>query len=572
MTSSFKDGFRMGPVEVRPAENLLVIGERTARVEPKSMDVLMVLARAAGQLVERDDLVRQVWPRGYVTDDALNRCISQLRNALGDRPRQAEYIGTVPRRGYRLLQPVEPVQAVHAVERTLVLPFQNLSESMDEYVADGLTELLIARLSVALDRPVISRTTAMSFRDSGVPLPEIGRQLGVSWIVEGSLMQIAEQVQIVVQLIDANTDEHLWAESWTRSTGDLLAALNEISVLVATRIRTELHGPDKPAPAPPKLRPDLLRLFLLGVQLNGRRSRDLVRQAVDCFERVLAEEPRHAPSVSAMAMSYFLLAHYGAIDAGEGFGRARELAEQALALDADLADARLHLAAVAFHHDWDFRRAEELVGAALEMNPSLEMALLLSANISLVTRHYERAQAFIARAMEIDPLNIGVLMNAGDHLILQHRFREAIRTLGTALEIDDRFRPGLLRLALAEAFDGQADAARASLERCRSISGEDLFYLEYRAIVEGRCGDVGAARQAAEKLQHEAGRAGRKLPWPLARAWVSAGEHERAIAHLREAFEERSGSMPFLGHTPVFDPVRDRPEVQELMRRVGLPR
>ena len=173
LTSSFKDGFRMGPVEVRPAENLLVIGERTARVEPKSMDVLMVLARAAGQLVERDDLVRQVWPRGYVTDDALNRCISPLRSAVGDRPGQAEYIGTVPRRGYRLLQPVEPVQAVHAVERTLVLPFQNLSESMDEYVADGLTELLIARLSVALDRPVISRTKDMSLWASRVSLLEI---------------------------------------------------------------------------------------------------------------------------------------------------------------------------------------------------------------------------------------------------------------------------------------------------------------------------------------------------------------------------------------------------------------
>jgi TolB-like protein/Tfp pilus assembly protein PilF len=571
LTSSLKDGFRLGPVEVRPAENLLVIGERTARVEPKSMDVLVALAGAGGQLVERDELVRQVWPRGYVTDDALNRCVSQLRNALGDRPRQAEYIGTVPRRGYRLLQTVEPLEAGPAVERTLVLPFQNLSESMDEYVADGLTELLIARLSMALDRPVISRTTAMSFKGSGVPLSEIGRQLGVRWIVEGSLMQIAEQVQIVVQLIDANTDAHLWAESWTRPVGDLLAALNEISVLVAARIRTELQGPNEAAPAPLKLRPDLLRFYLLGVQLNGRRSRELLRQAVDCFERVLAEEPRHAPSVSAMAMSYFLLAHYGAIDAGQGFGRARELAEQALALDGDLADARLHLAAVAFHHDWNFREAEELVGVALEMNPNLEMALLLSANISLVSRQYERAQAFIARALEIDPLNIGVLMNAGDHLILQHRYREATRTLGTALEIDDRFRPGLLRLALALAFDGQADPARASLERCRSIAGEDLFYLEYRAIVEGRCGDVGTARQAAEKLQDEAGKAGRKLPWPLARAWVSAGEHDRAIAYLQEAFAERSGSMPFLGHTPVFDPIRDRPEVHDLMRRVGLP-
>jgi tetratricopeptide (TPR) repeat protein len=205
------------------------------------------------------------------------------------------------------------------------------------------------------------------------------------------------------------------------------------------------------------------------------------------------------------------------------------------------------------------------------MNPNLEMGLLVSANICLVKRQYEHSQSFMARALEIDPLNIGLLMNAGDHLILQRRYPEARRMLAAALEMDDGFRPGLFRLALAQAFDDEPDQARASLERCRKMAGEDLFFLEYRAIVEGRCGAVDAARSAAAKLQSEADRQGRKLPWSLARAWVSAGDHERAIACLREAHEVRSGSMPFLGLTPVFDPIRERPEVRELMRRVGLP-
>jgi TolB-like protein/tetratricopeptide (TPR) repeat protein len=566
---SLERGFRLGAVEVRPAERTLRIEGSAVSIEPKSMDVLLALARSGRDIVSREELIRQVWPRGYVTDDALNRCISNLRSALGDTPRNARFIGTVPRRGYRLLQDVEALDGAAMPQGALVLPFQNLSEAMEEYVADGLTELLIARLSVALDQPVISRTTAMSFKGTQEALPSISRRLGVHWVIEGSLMQMGDQVQIVVQLIDADTDTHTWAETWIRPVGDLLSVLNEISALVATRVRSELHGAPAPAPTRQTLRPDLLRDYLLGIQLNGRRTRGSLSQAVTCFERVLASEPGHAPSLSGMAMSYFLLAHYGALDAAEGFGQARRLAESALALDSDLADARLHLAAVAFHHDWNFKQAEQSVKTALEMNPNLEMALVLSANIHLVRNRYEQAQACIARAMEIDPLNIGLLMNAGDHLILQRRFPEAIGVLHSALDIESRFRPGCLRLALAQACDGQPDAARASLERCLEMAGEDLFYLEYKAIVEGRCGRIATAVKAAEALQDKAERAGRELPWALARAWVSAQQPERAVAYLQRAFETRSSSMPFLGFTPVFDPIREHPQVREWVARIG---
>lgn len=533
------------------------------------MEVLLALAEAGPELVSRKALVAKVWPRGYVTDDSLNRCISNLRAALGDNARSPEFIVTVPRRGYRLAQPVR-ARAAETDEGLLVLPFQDLSPGADDYVADALTELLIARLSNALHRPVISRTTAMSFRNAREGLRPIGGRLGVRWFVEGSVLQIQGRVQIVAQLIDGSTDAHVWAETWTRETGDLLTILNEVSRLVAGQLRGELEGPEASVEGQSRLPADLMREYLHGVQLNSRRSPGTIRQAIACFARVLEARPEHVPALSGTAISHFLLAHYGALAPAEGFGTCRRLAERALELDPRHVESQVHLAAVEFHHDWAFARAEQRVRDALARNANLEIAWLVLANILQAGRRPEAAQHSIDRALEIDPLNTGLLMNAGDHLILQHRFGEAVSALRSAIDIDKGFRPAWLRLSLALAFDGRGAEARECLEQARRLGGKDAGYFEYLAIAEGRVGKAEAARHAAEELEKLVTQGQAVLPWSLARAWASAGDADQAVNYLRAALAMRSSSMPFLGVTPVFDSIRNLEGVQEVMRQVGL--
>lgn len=569
MPEAHARGFRLGGVEVRPAECVLQRDGRTVRVEPKAMEVLLALAEAGPDLVGREALVAKVWPRGYVTDDALNRCISNLRAALGDNARSPEFIVTVPRKGYRLAQPVR-ARAAEASEGLLVLPFQDLSSGTDDYVADALTELLIARLSNALNRPVISRTTAMTLRNARETLGPIGQRLGVRWFVEGSVLQIQGRVQVVVQLIDGSTDAHVWAETWTRDTSDLLTILNEISRLVTSQLRGELEGQEALAEGQSRLPADLLREYLHGVQLNSRRSHGALRQAIDCFARVLEARPDHVPSLSATAASYFLLAHYGAIAPEEGFRTCRQLVRRALELDPRHIESRVHLAAIEFHHDWNFAPAEQHVRDALARNANLEIAWLLLANILQVQGRPEAAQRSIDRALEIDPLNTGLLMNAGDHLILQHRFGEAVSALRSAVDIDKDFRPAWLRLSLALAFDGRDAEARKCLEQARRLGGKDAGYFEYLAIAEGRAGKVEGARHAAEELEKLVAQGQTVLPWSLARAWAAAGKADRAIDHLRAALAMRSSSLPFLGVTPVFDSIRHLEGVQEVMRQAGL--
>lgn len=572
MSELLENGFKLGDALVKPTESVIVLGGRPRHVEPKAMQVLVALAKAGEAVVPRERLTTEVWPRGYVTDDALNRCISHLRSALDDNPRDPLYIATVPRKGYRLALPVALLDANTGHDSTLVLPFQNLTSSQEGYFADGLTELLIARLSVTLEQPVISRTTAMTFKNAQRDLPSISKQLGVRWVVEGSVMSLGEQVQVVVQLIDAHSDSHSWADTWTRPLENTLTLLNEISREIAVRIRTEMQPGPARMPRAQSLPSDLLRQYLLGLQLTSRRSPPALRQAMACFEKVLQELPDHAPSLSGVGMCWVLLAHYGAVPVQEGFSKARQFAQKALALDSEpQADALLHLAAVEFFFDWDFDGAEASVERGLAIDPHHNIGLLMAANINLVKRRNERAQGFMDRALAQDPLNIGLLMNSGDHLILQQRFGEAVNALNAALEIDPGFRPALLRLALANSFDGRAAEALECLDRARSNGGEDAAYFEYLAIVNGRLGQEDAARAAATKLQALFDQSAGASPWSLARAWTSAGDLERGVACLESALEARSSSMPFLAITPVLAPIRDLPRVREIMRKAGLP-
>lgn len=571
MAGELDKGFRLGPVEVRPAESVVVAGVETRHVEPKVMAVLLALAESAGDTVSREALLARVWPRGFVTDDAINRCISSLRAALGDKPRESRYIVTVPRKGYRLALAVEPLTGTRQARGILVLPFQELSPTGDAYVADALTELLIARLAVALCQPVISRTTAMTFRNSSRDLASISRQLDVRWVVEGTVMQTGEQVQIVVQLIDAATDTHSWAESWTRPVGDMLGVLNEISRLVAGGVRSELQVME-PAPARQQSLPtDLLRHYLHGVSLNSKRTHSASQRAVCCFQRVLQAVPDHVPAACGLAQSFVLLAHYGALPAAEGFEKAREYAEAALNLAPESDAALAHLAAVNFFFDWDFKLAEQRIERALSIHPANDVARVMAANIDAVNGRGERALGHIDRALEVDPMNIGLLMNSGDHLILQNRFAEAVQALGQALDIEPGFRPAQLRLALALAFLGRKEDAMSCLDAVHATGGEDAAYLEFLSIVQGVLGQRGAATATAGRLERLSGSISAVTPWARARAWAAAGDAPQAIRRLQDAFETRSSSMPFLGITPVFSEIRGLPAVRELLGRIGLP-
>ena len=561
----------LGACEIRPSENSVIKNGEVQHIEPKSMAVLLYLAANEKGTVLRDDLISTIWPRGFVTDDVLSRCISQLRAALGDSAKTPTYIATVPRKGYRLLQSVK-LATFHELDGVLVLPFQHLAaHGKGEYLADGLTELLIARLAVALDQRVISRTTTMTFKGRSPDMLFISRELGVKWVIEGSLLQLGKQLQVVVQLVDAEADKHNWAETWLRPAEDIMTVLNEISRQISTQVNEKLNSPAKNNDDAVELPDELVLRYVQGIHHVSKRTAVALRQAVTCFSDVLTQQPEHAPALGGISTCYVLLAHYGAEKVEVGMAKAREFAERALNIDPKNSDALSALGAVCFFYDWDFEKASELAETALRYKPNFELALMLAANVNLVKGSYEKSQCFVDIAIRTDPLNVGVLMNAGDLLILQRRYGEAIKSLMQALELEPGFRPACLRLALAYSLHGQHQEATTKLRAALRLGGEDAQFFEYQAMIRAQAGDDVTAKISARKLQKMSDDGEVVLPWALARAWAAAGEPDIAVGFLEQAYSSASSSIPFLGQTPLLHSVRDRAEVQELIKRIGLP-
>jgi TolB-like protein len=236
--------FRIGDWIVEPMLLRIVGSTGSTHVEPRAMDVLVALAQRAGEIVSRDALILAVWKHPHVTDEALSRCISILRHALGDDQDEPRYLETIRKRGYRLLPLVEAARGTKAEADVsiAVLPFLNLSgDTADEHLADGVTELLITNLATLPGLRVISRTSSMHYKGSHARIPQIARELHVSRVIEGSVLRSGRELQVIVQLIDPTVDAHLFTRSYTRTLGVMLRLQNEIAWRIAEEVGTTLR-------------------------------------------------------------------------------------------------------------------------------------------------------------------------------------------------------------------------------------------------------------------------------------------------------------------------------------------
>jgi len=574
------NGFRLGAFDVMPSQNTVSGPGGTVRVEPKSMAVLACLVRSAGDTVSRNDLIEAGWPGLVVTDDVLSRCIAQLRRAFGDNARSPRYLETIPKRGYRLMKPVEATgtvaeQASVSSQRQgiVVLPFQNNSPGRtDDYVADGLTELLSARLATLKEMRVISRTTAMSFAGTGDSVPDIAARLGVEWVVEGSVMVSKDNVQVVAQLIDARRDEHVWADTYFRAVTDLLILQNEITDKIAAQVGRELgmaaHGI---AANGRSIAPRALRLYLQGRQQVARRTIDSLRKAARCFEEVSAIEPQFSEGWACQAEVLKLLMHYGAEPPDEKLQLAQGLAEKALAIDPESAIALTTRGSLRMFFYRDIDGATSDLRRALHSQPDYLFALLSLANAATINGDFRQSRAWLRRAVDVDPLDVGVNMNLGDHLILHRRYSDAGEQLRATLDLDGEHWPSRLRLAWALSLAGDCATAADELGGVCEQVGETAAYLEYGALVAGSCKEPARAGEFSRRLETLVRSGTFVSPWALARSAAAAGDERRALEHLRHAQQKGSSSLAFFGVTPAFDGLRQRPAGQDLLRSLKLP-
>ena len=336
------------------------------QLQQQPFQVLAALLARPGEMIPRDELQNKIWPGETFIDSerGINKAISRLRDALGDSAERPRFIETLPRRGYRFIAPVE-----RAISSIAVLPIENLSgDPSQEYWADGITDELVTQIAKISGIRVIARTSVMRFKGTGIPLPEIAEKLGIEAVIQGSMVVSAQRIRIRVQLVDADTDRHLWTEAYERELADVITLQQEIAQAIAQKFQVHLSPDELDVERASRVRPDAYEAYLKGRFFWNKRTEPDLNSAMDYFNRAVVLDPRYAHAYVGLADCYTLLGVLGSTPPRSAFPRAKAATETALQYDNTLVEAYATRGHIRTIYDCDWRGAEQDLTRAVELN------------------------------------------------------------------------------------------------------------------------------------------------------------------------------------------------------------
>jgi TolB-like protein/DNA-binding winged helix-turn-helix (wHTH) protein/lipoprotein NlpI len=453
-----------------------------------------------------------------------------------------------------------------------VLPFQNLTgDASQDYFSDGLTEEMLTRLG-DLDPGhlgVIARTSIMRYKNTQPSLQIVARELGVDYVLEGSVRRDSDKVRITAQLIQTRDQTHIWAREYDRELTSLLAVQSEIAQEVADEIQLTLNHKDRGGPRP-LLSPEALKaydFYLKGRYFWNKRTSPGFELAVNYFQQSIAKQSTNARAYAGLADTYALMSSYGYAPVSDVIPKARMAALKALQLDDSLAEVHASLALIAENYDWDWETAEKEFRRAIELDPNYATAHQWYAEFLAFEGRFDEALAESERARELDPLSLIIAADNGAILYFARQYDRAIEQFRAVLDVEpDSARAHLILLAYAQ--KGQFAAALHGIEEWRRVdNGPWTWAVE--AYVYGRAGQQAQARQVLQRLE-QVNRQWHLDPAPMyATAYSGMGQKDEALASLEKAYAEHSNALNALKVDPIYDPLRNDPRFQILLRRVG---
>ena len=452
------------------------------------------------------------------------------------------------------------------IQSVVILPLENLSKDTEqEYFAEGMTDQLTTNLAKLGGLRVISRTSAMRYKGTRKPLAEIARELHVDAVVEGSVLRSGDRVRISAQLVDAATDQHLWAESYERDLRDVLALQSDVARGIADQIRIKLL-PGQPARP---VNPEAYEAYLRGrYELNAATSEADIDRSISSFELAMTKDPQSALGYAGLAVSFVALSDYYR-PPREVMPKAKEAARKALELDEKLSEAHDALGWVEFIYGWNWSRAEQHLKRAIELNAGNALAHDHYANyLSSFARHTE-AIAESQRAQEIDPLSLVIQADSGLYFYMSREYDRAIEQEHRAVDLAPNCYTCRTYLALAYAQKTQFAEALSEARRVRLPEASPIDVAATGSVIASA-----GERAEAERLLRDLRQVARRrfvCPYEIATTYLALGERNEALRWLEKAYAARSVCMIWLGVDPRLDPLRSDPRFQDLLRRIGLP-
>ena len=455
-----------------------------------------------------------------------------------------------------------------------VLPFDNLSRDPDNaFFAEGVQDEILTRLAKVADLKVIARTSTQRFKSAPENLPDIARQLGALNILEGSVQKVNDQVRVNVQLINALTNAHLWAEIYDRKLTDIFAVKSDIAKTIADTLQAKLTGSEKQMMSAQQTNDTAAyELYHKGRSLWEKRTGNNIPKAIAFYEQAIARDPNYALAYAGLSSAYILSPFYAGANRLEVSSKAKEAALKALRLDPNLAEAHLALGKVLFFSEIDLAGATREYKRAIELKPNDAGAHHWFGNDTLAALgRFEEAIAEGRRAVELDPLSVVINADLGGTFYYAHRFEESAGQLRKTLEIDPTSFYAHYNLGIALQGKGDLSGAIAEYEKAKQLGDNSLVSTLY-AAAKAHAGDKDAALRMLSELD-KISQQREVVGYWRALLYLSLNDKDQALHWLEQGFEERDGSnICWIKVDPLLDSLHGDPRFEALVRKVIAPK
>jgi TolB-like protein/Tfp pilus assembly protein PilF len=582
--------YEFGPFCVDTRERVLLRDGRPVSLKPKVYETLLALVTRSGHIVDKEELMREVWPHVIVEENNLTGNIFALRRTFGD----YDCIETVPRRGYRFTADVKKVRVENAkltnslgietgvqirepanvrrdtIDSLAVLPFVNAGADPEmEYLSDGITESIINTLSRLPRFRVMARSTVSRYKGREVDVEDVGHDLKVGAVLLGRVLLFGQQLIIRTELVEVGSGGQLWGEQYNRKPTDILAVQEEIATEISEKLRLRLTERERSI-----LRrrytekTEAYQAYLKGRYFWDKRIEEALKKAIEYFQQAIDVDQNYALAYAGLADCYAVLGNFSFLTPDESYPKARTAAIKALEIDDALAEAYTSLAWVKTHYDWDWPGAERKFKRAIEFNPAYAPAHYWYALFLSAMGRHEEAVAEGRRAVEAEPLSIIPNCLLGWTLFFARRNEEAIEQLRQTAELEPNF---LWRWVLAGAYAQKRMHAEAISELSEAVNvpgnrALSLAMLGHAYAAAGRRAEALAVLLELTQMEKERYVA----PFFMAIIYTALGESERAFEWLERAYECRSWGLIWLRVDPWFDSLRSDERFTSLLHRIGL--
>lgn len=590
MTSALPRFYDFGPFRLDLTERLLLRAGKPLKLTPKAFDTLLMLVRNYGRTIEKDELLKSVWPETFVEEATLAQNVFTLRKALGGSAGE-QYIQTIPKRGYRFVASVtevtdesahvaghqfgtvthafrdgEPVAHDRAIRSLAVLPLINAKSDPDaEYLSDGITESVVNSLSLLPALQIKACSTVLRYKGREVDPQVVGGELNVDALLIGRVLQFAENVLIRMELVDVTNGWQLWGEEYSQKLSDIHKFQGTVAKDISEKLRLKLTGEEQQRLLKPCTHDaEAYQFYLKGRSFLNTRTNQGYKESIDCFEQAIEIDPNFALAHSGLADSYILFDFYGLKAPWETIPKARSAAIRAVELDSELAEAHTSLAAVKLVYDRDLVGAERGFKRAIRLNPKYSRAHDGYAHCLIEMGQIEECLAECKFALELEPLDLEINQHLGWFYLFTHQPDRAIEQLHKTLTLGpDLYRA---RILLGMAYGQKQLFSKAIAEFLRAS------LIEKTAVLSGFLGYAYAmaGRKEGLKILHDLLKEAKQdyvPPYSIALIYTGLGKQDEALEWLEKAFVEQSHWRGWLALTPELDSLRSDPRFTELLRR-----